>query len=61
MVPLIPVVKRREELSIQSIVDRVGSMTIDTIEYTNREFEAGKKILVEGDNATMLARMSLSP
>ena len=38
----------------KSISDRVGSMTIDTIEYTNRQFNAGKKILVEGANATML-------
>uniref|UniRef100_A0A7S3PDE3 Adenylosuccinate synthetase n=1 Tax=Amphora coffeiformis TaxID=265554 RepID=A0A7S3PDE3_9STRA len=38
----------------KSVSDRVGAMTIDTIEYTNRQFNAGKKILVEGANATML-------
>ena len=29
-------------------------MTIDTISYTNEQYENGKKILVEGANATML-------
>jgi adenylosuccinate synthase len=38
----------------KSIADRVGLMTIDTIQYTNQQFKEGKKILVEGANATML-------
>jgi len=38
----------------KSVADRVGTMTIDTIEYTNQKFEEGKRILVEGANATML-------
>ena len=29
-------------------------MTLDTIEYTNQQFNEGKRILVEGANATML-------
>ncbi|GMI10134.1 hypothetical protein TrRE_jg1042 [Triparma retinervis] len=32
----------------------VQNMTTDTIEYTNQAYLAGKKILVEGANATML-------
>ena len=38
----------------KSIAQRVGAMTIDTIDYTNRQFADGKRILVEGANATML-------
>merc|ERR1719410_2956892 len=38
----------------KSIKDRVLEMTIDTIQYTNDAFKNGKKILVEGANATML-------
>lgn len=38
----------------KSVAKRVNSMTIDTIEYTNKQFDDGKKILVEGANATML-------
>ena len=38
----------------KSIKDRVNEMTIDTIQYTNAQYAAGKKILVEGANATML-------
>lgn len=38
----------------KNVAARVSSMTIDTIDYTNRMFHAGKKILVEGANATML-------
>jgi adenylosuccinate synthase len=38
----------------KAIADRVISMTVDTIEYTNAQFAAGKRILVEGANATML-------
>lgn len=38
----------------RSVADRVAAMTIDTIEHTNRRFEEGKRILVEGANATML-------
>jgi len=38
----------------KSIADRVGGFTVDTIAYTNAQFDAGKKILVEGANATML-------
>mmetsp|Transcript_8876 Transcript_8876/g.20538 ORF Transcript_8876/g.20538 Transcript_8876/m.20538 type:complete len:525 (+) Transcript_8876:99-1673(+) len=38
----------------KSIADRVGAMTVDTIAYTNSQFKDGKKILVEGANATML-------
>jgi len=38
----------------KSVAERVSSMTIDTIEHTNRRFDEGKRILVEGANATML-------
>jgi adenylosuccinate synthase len=38
----------------KSIADRVGTMTVDTIQLTNAQYKAGKKILVEGANATML-------
>mmetsp|Transcript_16917 Transcript_16917/g.21408 ORF Transcript_16917/g.21408 Transcript_16917/m.21408 type:complete len:527 (+) Transcript_16917:78-1658(+) len=38
----------------KSIAPRVGAMTADTIEYTNKLYHDGKKILVEGANATML-------
>jgi adenylosuccinate synthase len=38
----------------KSVAERVSGMTIDTIDYTNRQFNEGKKILVEGANATML-------
>ena len=38
----------------KAIADRVTSMTVDTIEYTNEQYAAGKRILVEGANATML-------
>ncbi|KAL7558888.1 hypothetical protein ACA910_019424 [Epithemia clementina (nom. ined.)] len=38
----------------KSIAQRVGGMTIDTIYYTNKAFADGKRILVEGANATML-------
>lgn len=38
----------------KSIADRVNSMTVDTIQYTNEAYLSGKKILVEGANATML-------
>jgi len=43
------------ELSFyKRIAPYVGQMTCDTIEYTNTAYAAGKKILVEGANATML-------
>jgi adenylosuccinate synthase len=38
----------------KAIADRVIGMTVDTIEYTNAQYAAGKRILVEGANATML-------
>jgi adenylosuccinate synthase len=38
----------------KSVAPRVKEMTIDTIEYTNKQFAEGKRILVEGANATML-------
>ena len=38
----------------KSIADRVNAMTIDTIALTNQSYQDGKKILVEGANATML-------
>jgi adenylosuccinate synthase len=40
----------------KSVADRVNSMTIDTILFTNQQFELGKRILVEGANATMLGK-----
>ena len=44
-----------EQLSYyKSISERVNEMTVDTIKYTNESYHAGKKILVEGANATML-------
>ena len=38
----------------KSIAPQVSAMTTDTIKYTNQAFAKGKKILVEGANATML-------
>ena len=38
----------------RSIAKRVCDMTTDTIEYTNEQYDMGKKILIEGANATML-------
>lgn len=38
----------------RSVADRITSMTTDTIEYTNDAYDTGKKILIEGANATML-------
>lgn len=38
----------------RSISDRIKAMTVDTIKYTNSAYHDGKKILVEGANATML-------
>lgn len=38
----------------RAVAERVKSMTIDTIDFTNKQYEQGKKILVEGANATML-------
>jgi adenylosuccinate synthase len=38
----------------KSIADRVNGMTVDTIDYTNKKYKEGKRILVEGANATML-------
>lgn len=38
----------------KSISDRVSGMTRDTIDFTNLQYAEGKKILVEGANATML-------
>jgi len=38
----------------KGIKERVKSMTVDTIKYTNTAYHDGKKILVEGANATML-------
>lgn len=38
----------------KSIASRINEMTIDTISYTNQQFNKGKRILVEGANATML-------
>lgn len=36
------------------IKDHILSFTVDTIEYLNNSFIAGKRVLVEGANATML-------
>jgi adenylosuccinate synthase len=38
----------------QSIAPKIALMTADTIQYVNKAFHQGKKILVEGANATML-------
>lgn len=38
----------------KSIAPRVAEMVVDTIEYTNEKYDEGKRILVEGANATML-------
>lgn len=38
----------------KSIAPRVLSMTTDTIQYTNQAYKDGKRILIEGANATML-------
>jgi len=38
----------------QSVASKVAIMTADTIQYVNKAFHQGKKILVEGANATML-------
>lgn len=38
----------------RSIREEISELIVDTIEYTNGVFDSGKKILVEGANATML-------
>ena len=38
----------------KSVAERIGAMTTDTIEFTNDAYDSGKKILIEGANATML-------
>jgi adenylosuccinate synthase len=38
----------------KDIAPRVNAMTTDTIKYTNESYQNGKRILVEGANATML-------
>lgn len=38
----------------QGIAPKIAIMTADTIQYVNKAFYQGKKILVEGANATML-------
>mmetsp|Transcript_12331 Transcript_12331/g.22252 ORF Transcript_12331/g.22252 Transcript_12331/m.22252 type:complete len:542 (-) Transcript_12331:136-1761(-) len=38
----------------RSIAPQIAAMTTDTIEYTNEAYDTGKKILIEGANATML-------
>eukprot|EP00980_Cylindrotheca_fusiformis_P005621 scaffold1184_cov132-Cylindrotheca_fusiformis.AAC.42 len=38
----------------KSISERINTMTRDTIDLTNQKYGEGKKILVEGANATML-------
>lgn len=38
----------------KSIADRIQTLTRDTIEFTNQQFDEGKRILIEGANATML-------
>jgi len=38
----------------KSIAKRVNDITVDTIQYTNQAYKDGKRILVEGANATML-------
>lgn len=38
----------------KSVAKRVSEMTLDTIDYTNQQYNNGKRILVEGANATML-------
>lgn len=44
-----------EQLSYyRKIAPRILSLTVDTIEYTNQQYHLGKRILVEGANATML-------
>jgi adenylosuccinate synthase len=38
----------------RSIAKRISAMTTDTIEFTNEAYASGKRILIEGANATML-------
>lgn len=38
----------------KAIAARIAPLTVDTVEFINKEFSEGKKILVEGANATML-------
>lgn len=38
----------------KQVAKRVQELTVDTIEYTNQAYVDGKRILVEGANATML-------
>lgn len=38
----------------KAIAPRIQSLTVDTIQYTNQQYHLGKRILVEGANATML-------
>lgn len=44
-----------EQLALyKAMSNRIIAMTVDTIKYTNEAYHDGKKILVEGANATML-------
>ncbi|GAX11450.1 adenylosuccinate synthase [Fistulifera solaris] len=38
----------------KAVAPRVQEMMVDTIQYTNQQYDQGKRILVEGANATML-------
>jgi adenylosuccinate synthase len=38
----------------KQVAPRIKSLTVDTIQYTNHQYHLGKRILVEGANATML-------
>ena len=38
----------------KAIAPRIQALTVDTIQYTNQQYHLGKRILVEGANATML-------
>jgi adenylosuccinate synthase len=38
----------------ESVREAIGAMTIDTVAYVNNAHQEGKRILVEGANATML-------
>lgn len=52
--PLLNIDIETELLYYKNIAPRVNEMTIDTITYINDAYDSGKKILVEGANATML-------
>ena len=52
--PSVQIDEEKELQFYKSIREEILSMTTDTVLYVNEAYSAGKKILIEGANATML-------